>query len=120
MLDVKFLRDDLTRVKERLATRGTEIDWDEFVYLDQQRRDTLARIEKLKERKNRLSGEIGKVKKSGGQCGAPLRSGAYSHLPDARPQPPQCHRLHRMRRPRPEPKHLTASQPPRLSRPRPQ
>jgi seryl-tRNA synthetase len=66
MLDVKFLREDLTRVKERLATRGTRIDWDEFVYLDQQRRDTLARIEKLKERKNRLSGEIGKLKKSGG------------------------------------------------------
>ena len=73
MLDVKFLRDDLTRVKERLATRGTEIDWDEFVYLDQQRRDTLARIEKLKERKNRLSGEIGKVKKSGGDATALMR-----------------------------------------------
>jgi seryl-tRNA synthetase len=73
MLDVKFLRDDLTRVKERLATRGTEIDWDEFVYLDQQRRDTLARIEKLKERKNRLSGEIGKVKKSGGDATVLMR-----------------------------------------------
>ena len=70
MLDVKLLREDLTRVRERLATRGIEIDWDEFVYLDQQRRDTLARIEKLKERKNRLSGEIGKVKKSGGDATA--------------------------------------------------
>ena len=38
--------------------------------LDQQRRDALARIEKLKERKNRLSGEIGKVKKSGGDATA--------------------------------------------------
>ncbi len=73
MLDVKFLREDLTRIKERMATRGTEIDWDEFVYLDQQRRDTLARVEKLKERKNRLSGEIGKVKKSGGDAIALMR-----------------------------------------------
>jgi len=73
MLDVKFLREDLTRIKERMATRGTEIDWDEFVYLDQQRRDTLARVEKLKERKNRLSGEIGKVKKSGGDATALMR-----------------------------------------------
>lgn len=73
MLDVKFLREDLTRVKVRMATRGTEIDWDEFVYLDQQRRDTLARIEKLKERKNRLSGEIGKVKKSGGDATVLMR-----------------------------------------------
>jgi seryl-tRNA synthetase len=73
MLDVKFLRENLTRAKERSATRGTEIDWDEFVYIDQQRRDTLARIEKLKERKNRLSGEIGKVKKSGGDATALMR-----------------------------------------------
>jgi seryl-tRNA synthetase len=65
MLDVKFLREDVTRAKERLATRGTEIDWDAFVHLDQQRRDALVRIEKLKERKNRLSTEIGKLKKSG-------------------------------------------------------
>ena len=70
MLDVKLLREDLTRLRERLATRGMEIAWDEFVYLDQQRRDALARIEKLKERKNRLSGEIGKVKKSGGDATA--------------------------------------------------
>jgi len=73
MLDVKLLRDDLIRTKERLATRGIEIDWDEFVYLDQQRRDTLARMEKLKERKNRLSGEIGKVKKSAGDATALMR-----------------------------------------------
>ena len=73
MLDVKFLREDLTRVKARLATRGTEIDWDEFVSIDQQRRDALARIEKLKERKNRLSGEIGKVKKSGGDATVLMR-----------------------------------------------
>jgi seryl-tRNA synthetase len=56
-----------------MATRGTEIDWDEFVYLDQQRRETLSRIEKLKERKNRLSGEIGKVKKSGGDATVLMR-----------------------------------------------
>jgi seryl-tRNA synthetase len=73
MLDVKLLREDLTRVRERLATRGTEIDWDEFVHLDQQRRDALVRIEKLKERKNRLSGEIGKVRKSGGDATALMR-----------------------------------------------
>jgi seryl-tRNA synthetase len=70
MLDIKFLREDLTQVKARIATRGAEIDWNEFVSLDQKRRDTLAYIEKLRERKNRLSGEIGKVKKSGGDAAA--------------------------------------------------
>ncbi len=68
MLDVKLLRDDLARVKERVATRGTKIEWDEFVSLDRERRDALANLERLKEKKNRLSGEIGKVKKSGGNA----------------------------------------------------
>src|SRR5574341_2660485 len=73
MLDVKLLRDDLDRVKERIATRGDAIDWDVFVSLDRERRDALARLERLKEKKNRLSGEIGKFKKSGGDARALMR-----------------------------------------------
>ena len=73
MLDVKLLREDLERVKQRMSTRGAEIDWEEFVSLDQRRRDALAHIEKLKERKNRLSGEIGKMKKSAGDPSALMR-----------------------------------------------
>jgi seryl-tRNA synthetase len=73
MLDVKLLREDLPRVKERMATRGTQIDWDEFVSLDRERRDALAHIERLKENKNRLSGEIGKIKKGGGDASALMR-----------------------------------------------
>ena len=70
MLDVKLLRDDLPRVKERMATRGAEVDWDGFVSLDRERRDALANLERLKGKKNRLSGEIGQLKKSGGGGGA--------------------------------------------------
>ena len=65
MLDIRLLRDDLEQVKKRMATRGIEIDWGEFLSLDRQRRDALSRLEKLKEQKNRLSGEIGKIKKNG-------------------------------------------------------
>ena len=61
MLDVKLLRDNLNEVKQRIATRGVVIDWDEFVSLDRERREALAHIERLKEKKNRLSGEIGKL-----------------------------------------------------------
>ena len=75
MLDVKLLRDDLEQVKARLATRGAVIDWDQFVSLDRERREALAGIERLKEKKNRLSGEIGKLKKSGGDASALMREG---------------------------------------------
>lgn len=73
MLDVKLLRDDLAQVKERMATRGGVVDWDEFVAIDRERRDALANIERLKEKKNRLSGEIGKIKKAGGDASALMR-----------------------------------------------
>lgn len=70
MLDVKTLREDLARVKERMATRGAQIDWDAFLSLDRERRDALAHVERLKENKNRLSGEIGKLKRSGADAAA--------------------------------------------------
>jgi len=75
MLDVRLLRDHdhLEEVKARLMTRGLALDWDEFTSLDRERRDALATIERLKEKKNRLSGEIGRLKKSGADAGALMR-----------------------------------------------
>jgi len=73
MLDVKLLREDLAHVKERMATRGGAVDWDAFVAIDRERRDALATIERLKEKKNRMSGEIGKIKKAGGDAAALMR-----------------------------------------------
>jgi seryl-tRNA synthetase len=73
MLDIKLLRENLDAVKERLAARGAKIDWERFVALDRERRDALAGWEKLKEKKNRLSGEIGKLKKSGGDAAALMK-----------------------------------------------
>ena len=65
MLDIKLLRENLELVKERIGTRGTKIEWEEFVAADQERREALAKWERLKEKKNQLSGEIGKLKKTG-------------------------------------------------------
>ena len=65
MLDVKFLRDNLDLVKKRIGTRGTKVDWEEFAAVDLERREALAKWERMKEKKNQLSGEIGKLKKSG-------------------------------------------------------
>jgi len=73
MLDIKLLRDHLDEVKARMATRGAAIDWDQFQSLDRERRDAVARTERLKEKKNRLSGEIGKLKKSGADATVLMR-----------------------------------------------
>jgi seryl-tRNA synthetase len=58
-----------------MATRGTLIDWDEFVRLDRERREALANVERLKEKKNQLSGAIGKLRKSGADASALMREG---------------------------------------------
>ncbi len=70
MLDVKLLRDNLELVKERIASRATKINWDEFAKIDQDRRDALAKLERVKEKKNQLSAGIGRLKKSGGDTAA--------------------------------------------------
>jgi len=70
MLEVKLLREQLDFVKERIDARGTKIDWEEFTGVDHERRELLAKLERLKEKKNKLSAEIGKLKKSGGDAGA--------------------------------------------------
>ena len=73
MLDIKILRDNLGLVKERIGARGTKIDWEQFAAVDRERREALARWERLKEKKNQLSGEIGKLKKSGGDASSLMR-----------------------------------------------
>ena len=75
MIDVRLLRENFDELKARMATRGAEIDWDEAVRVDRERREGLANIERLKEKKNRLSGEIGKLKKSGGDATSLMREG---------------------------------------------
>ncbi|PLX93516.1 MAG: serine--tRNA ligase [Desulfuromonas sp.] len=62
MLDIKFIRDNLEQVEQRLATRGTEIRLDEFRQLDTQRRELLGEVEGLKAEKNRVSAVIGQTK----------------------------------------------------------
>ena len=52
-------------VKKRIGTRGTKVDWEEFAAVDLERREALAKWERMKEKKNQFSGEIGKLKKSG-------------------------------------------------------
>ena len=50
-------------VKKRIGTRGTKVDWEEFAAVDLERREALAKWERMKEKKNQFSGEIGKLKK---------------------------------------------------------
>lgn len=65
MLDVKLLRTDLDAVKNALAKRNKEYDFDKFINMDVKRRSLIQEVEELKMKQNADSKEIPKLKKEG-------------------------------------------------------
>ncbi|MCL0028092.1 serine--tRNA ligase [Peptococcaceae bacterium] len=65
MLDIKYLRNNFEKVKEALKNRGVDLSLDDFLKLDENRRKKLVEVEKLKNKRNTVSEEIGKLKKQG-------------------------------------------------------
>jgi len=65
MLDLKFVRSNPDAVKKALQKRGANISLDPFLELDQRRREKLVEVEKLKNKRNVVSEEIGRLKKTG-------------------------------------------------------
>ncbi|MCK4738772.1 MAG: serine--tRNA ligase [Deltaproteobacteria bacterium] len=63
MLDIKYIRENEVEVSERLSTRGGEFDISQVLNLDKKRRDLLKEVEALKERRNKVSTEVGELKK---------------------------------------------------------
>ncbi|MDD4334063.1 MAG: serine--tRNA ligase [Desulfotomaculaceae bacterium] len=65
MLDLKFVRGNSQKVQEALASRGAKLSLAEFIRLDEQRREKLFTVEQMKNRRNVVSEEIGRLKKVG-------------------------------------------------------
>ena len=65
MLDLKFVRNNPNVVKEALQKRHAVISLDQFLIQEEERRKLLFEIETLKARRNSVSEEVGRLKKSG-------------------------------------------------------
>lgn len=65
MLDIKFVRNNPQAVKAALAKRGNTVSIEAFLSLDEERRKRLVDVEQLKNKRNVVSQEIGKLKQSG-------------------------------------------------------
>ena len=65
MLDIKIIRENPELVKEAVKKRGEEIDLDNFLSLDERRRELLYEVEQFKRKRNEVSREIGILKKQG-------------------------------------------------------
>ena len=68
MLDIKYIRENPEIVKEGIKNKNEKDTVDQILNLDKQRRDLLQKAEELKAQRNKVSQEIGKVKKSGGNA----------------------------------------------------
>jgi seryl-tRNA synthetase len=63
MLDVKFVRDNIDLVRQMLQNRGSDLDIQPLLELDERRRGILVEVEEKKHRRNVASEEISKLKK---------------------------------------------------------
>ncbi len=65
MHDLTFFRNNLSSIRDRLATRGFDLDLPAFQALDGKRRAALTESEQLKAARNAASQEISKLRKAG-------------------------------------------------------
>jgi seryl-tRNA synthetase len=65
MLEIKYIRQNLSEVQEALQKRGQHAALDEFIRCDADRRRILLELEELRHRRNVVSEQIADLKKSG-------------------------------------------------------
>jgi seryl-tRNA synthetase len=63
MLDAKFIRENLDYVRKKIEERGTLIDLDKFLILDEERRRIIQEVEELEHKRNRGSKKVGELKR---------------------------------------------------------
>jgi seryl-tRNA synthetase len=65
MLEIKFVRQNMSLVQEALKNRNTTADLEIFQKSDEDRREILAKVESLRHRRNVVSQQISELKKAG-------------------------------------------------------
>jgi seryl-tRNA synthetase len=72
MIDLAYVRANLALVEEKLRTRGMDpaVALGNFAEVDRERRDAITQVETLKERRNKLTEEIAKLRREGADATA--------------------------------------------------
>ncbi len=72
MLDLKFVLENLDRVRAGVAAKNVRVDLDAIPPLAEKRKAATAEGDKLRAERNALSEEVGKLKKAGKDASAPM------------------------------------------------
>jgi len=62
MLDLRFVRENIDILKEKLTLRGDDLDLNPFVQVEQERRELIQKTEALRSKRNQVSDEISRLK----------------------------------------------------------
>jgi len=65
MLDIKFIRENPELVKQGIKNKNDKTNVDEILELDIKKRTLLTKVEEQKAQKNKVSAEVGRLKKAG-------------------------------------------------------
>ncbi|RUA03789.1 MAG: serine--tRNA ligase, partial [Deltaproteobacteria bacterium] len=65
MLEIKYIRNNLSVVKKCLGARNVDIDLDALLSADEKRRTVIQELENLRHQRNTVSDEIAALKKAG-------------------------------------------------------
>ncbi len=65
MLDINKIIENPQLVSEKLAKKGCEVNFDEVLTLNQERKKVIVEVEQMKAEKNKVSAQIPKLKKEG-------------------------------------------------------
>src|SRR5437762_13338315 len=68
MLDIKIIREQPEGVRSAIKAKRTDDVLDEVLSLDSDRRNIISRVEILKNKRNTVSEEIARIKRSGGNA----------------------------------------------------
>ncbi|MBN2542035.1 serine--tRNA ligase [bacterium] len=65
MLDIKFIRDNIDRVKKACRDKNEDADINMLIQIDQERRQFIKEVDSLREKNNKIASEIGELVRSG-------------------------------------------------------
>lgn len=68
MLDAKYIREHIDEVREKLALRGQTVSLGQFILIDSERRKAIQEWERLRALQKKVSDEVSKRKREGGDA----------------------------------------------------
>ena len=68
MIPIQQIRSEPDLIKSAIESRGVELDLDQMLIVDDERRNLITELDTLRAERNTVSQEIGQIKKEGGNA----------------------------------------------------